>query len=177
MRLGLHAAAAWGAWATPALPLPTARRLQGVPWPSQDCPVLFINVDGQEQRTASSGGRRGDGHASDSDDGEASAGASAGGGGGGGASYCNPAEAEVALRALLRLVERDPDLQSVALLSPYRRAAAAARRRGQGSGAWAACRRPARLPRCPQPAGWPCPPAAHRTSPPPRPPAAARCAC
>lgn len=98
---------------------PASARLQGVPWPSPDCPVLFINVEGKEQRTSTSGGRRDAEQSSDSGDG--------GGGGGredaaaeGGASYCNPAEAEVAMRALQRLMERDPDLNSVALLSPYR---------------------------------------------------------
>lgn len=81
--------------------------------------MLFINVDGNEQRTATSGGRRSGEQSSDSEDG----GGGGGGDGGaaeGGASYCNPAEAEVAMRALQRLLECDPDLQSVALLSPYR---------------------------------------------------------
>lgn len=98
--------------------------LQGVPWPSPDCPVLFINVDGKEQRTATSGVRRGgeqSEQSSDSEDG--SGGGDDGSAAEGGASYCNPAEADVAIRALLRLIERDPDLQSVALLSPYRCAA------------------------------------------------------
>ncbi len=98
--------------------------LQGVPWPSPDCPVLFINVDGKEQRTATSGVRRGgeqSEQSSDSEDG--SGGGDDGSAAEGGASYCNPAEADVAIRALQRLIERDPDLQSVALLSPYRCAA------------------------------------------------------
>ncbi|PRW21033.1 regulator of nonsense transcripts 1 (RENT1) [Chlorella sorokiniana] len=91
--------------------------VQGVPWPSPECPVLFINVDGREQRTATSGGRRSGEQSSDGEDDGGSADASSSSEGG--ASYCNPAEAEVAMRALQRLLERDAELQSVALLSPY----------------------------------------------------------
>ena len=30
--------------------------MQGVPWANPSCPILFINVDGAEQRTSGSGG-------------------------------------------------------------------------------------------------------------------------
>lgn len=87
----------------------------GVPWSSPDCPVLFINVEGEERRAGGGGGgdRRGAGGRSRDSDSE-------GGGGGGGASYSNPAEAEVAMKALVRVLQQDTTLSSVALLSPYR---------------------------------------------------------
>lgn len=92
--------------------------LQGVPWSNPSCPVLFINVEGSEQRTAAGkasqrrqGGRSGS--ASSGEDGGSS-------GGDGAASYCNPAEAEVVLRVVRRLLEEDSSLRSLALLSPYR---------------------------------------------------------
>ena len=116
----------------PHLAPPTPLPPQGVPWSSQDCPVLFINVpEGREERTASSGGGRGGGRGSDSEEGEGGA-----GGGNGGASYCNHVEAEMAVRALLRLMEGDPELRSVALLSPYRRGRGGAALVGSSMAAW-----------------------------------------
>ena len=96
---------------------------QGVPWPSPDCPVLFVDVKGRERQT-SAAGHAAPGRSSDS---EAEGGG--GGGGGGGASYSNPEEAAVAMQALGRVL-RDASLQSVAILSPYRWAGAGA---GAGS--------------------------------------------
>ena len=101
--------------------------LAGVPWANAACPVLFINVDAQEQRASGGGG--GDGGSSSTTT-SSSSGRSGGsekqqgserqqGAQGGGASYCNPGEAEVAMKALARMLQ-DASLQSAALLSPYR---------------------------------------------------------
>lgn len=109
----------------PALPVPSRRSCaspsQGVPWSNPSCPVLFINVEGSEQRTAAgkAAQRRQDGRSS-SGSGTDDGGGGGGGGSDGAASYCNPAEAEVVLRVVRRLLEEDSSLQSLALLSPYR---------------------------------------------------------
>ena len=75
-----------------------------MPWSSPTCPVLFINVEGSEQRSSGGGGSR-------------QAGSNGGGDGG---SYSNPAEAEVAMKVLLRVLQQDEGITSIALLSPYR---------------------------------------------------------
>ena len=77
--------------------------MQGVPWSNPACPVLFINVEGSEQQASAGNGTR---H------------------GGDGASYSNPQEARIAVKALLRVLQHDDGVQSVALLSPYRRVVA-----------------------------------------------------
>ena len=83
-----------------------------MPWSSPTCPVLFINVEGSEQRSSGGGGSRQAGSRGDDE-----------GGCGGGGSYSNPAEAEVAMKVLLRVLQQDEGITSIALLSPYRCAA------------------------------------------------------
>ena len=117
---------------------------QGVPWSSPACPVLFINVNGREERSgggaADGTGWRAAGRSRDSDDDGGGDERGGGGGSGGGSSYVNHAEAQVAMKALYQLLDKDRDLQSVTLLSPYRCGALGGGRRVAGAKAWRAGR-------------------------------------
>lgn len=77
--------------------------MQGVPWTNPACPVLFINIaEGSEQQALAGNNRRG------------------GSGDSSGASYSNSEEAEVAMKALQRVLQEDDSVQSIVLLSPYK---------------------------------------------------------
>jgi hypothetical protein len=70
--------------------------------------VHFVNVDGFEERSSSRSGQRGPGKSSSERSGAS-----------GGASYSNFEEAEIAMR-VMAFMARDPSVESIALLSPYR---------------------------------------------------------